>query len=307
MGIKARIKEVSQFKANHPKQAAFSFLDKLPNQSDITPLKYEFLKIIFAKNFSIDNELQSSLFIPAGRSYFSVVDINPYSEINETISDYFFKSFAAQYKSTLQRMELFHSFKDDTSEPKDDDKLKVEIPKGIVDGEYIFDIEKRKGYIAHKNGLVCELKHASSGEQEFLPLFLSLLEITNKNFIVEEPEAHLFPKSQREVTKFLLSRRKAAGDVFITTHSPYILASFNNLLYAGIINEKLAPKKRKKLEELIPAPCLVKENSLAAYYVDNGTAKDIIDPETKLIMADVIDEVSDDIDTEFDKIAELGL
>lgn len=308
--LNSYLKDATEFRggeAEQPQRLALIklFDEKKPELSE--SLRYELLKTIIFNGRTIDEELQNSLFIPAGRSYFSVVDINPFSQINETISDYFFRTFAAQYKNALQQIEVRRKLNIPPATQEKNNTLTIEIPNGIVEGEYIFDTEKKKGYIAHKNGLICELKYASSGEQEFLPLFLTLLEGTSRNFIIEEPEAHLFPKSQKEVTRVMLSHKNAAGDVFITTHSPYILASFNNLLYAGIINEKLTPKKKNKLKELIPEKCLVKENSLAAYYIDEGTAQDIIDPETKLIMADVIDKVSDDIDAEFDKIAELGL
>lgn len=303
--INDHLKNVAEFRTGSSSPLLQTVASVLDNKDDtlMGSLKYELLRKIVFNNQAIDEELHRSLFIPAGRSYFSVVDINPYLQINVTTADYFFRTFAGKYKEVLQQIELHHHHEKQIK----DNMFAVEIPNGIVAGKYLFDTDKKKGYIAHENGLVCELKHASSGEQEFLPLFLSLLQKEDSGFIIEEPEAHLFPKSQKEVTRFLLSHRNAAGDVFITTHSPYILASFNNLLYAGIIHEKLTPSKKTELGKLIPEECLVKENSLAAYYVDNGTAKDIIDPETKLIMADVIDEVSDDIDAEFDKIAELGL
>ncbi len=282
---------------------AFQFLNDSEFSSTFPPeMRFDLLRFALFHAQSLDDELQESLFIPAGRSYFSVVDINPYSEINESITDYFFRNFADHYTSVLRRIASGGGILQIPTQVKH----KVKITHGIIDGEYAFDTEKKKGYIYHNNGLVCEVKNASSGEQEFLPLFLSLRKPDKMSFIIEEPEAHLFPTSQQKVTRFLLSSRQGR-EVLITTHSPYILTSLNNLLYAGNLSEKLSYTKKEALWEEFPEECLIKSDSISAYFVNDGIAENIIDAETGLIAAEAIDGASDAIDAEFNRIAELGL
>lgn len=307
--IKNHFKNVVEFKKRKglEKNHSLDFLTFIGKSLNETVL-YQIINEIVFHNQSIDHELKSSLFIPAGRSYFSVVDINPYLSINETISDYFFMKFAAQYKDILRELEIGQKNRFSANKKAiKKDYFSLSIPNEIVDGEYIYNTELKKAFITHKNGLVCEIKNASSGEQEFLPLFLSILQRKNVNFIIEEPEAHLFPKSQIAVTRFLLSEKDKNSEILITTHSPYLLAAFNNLLYAGEIYEDLNDEKKKKLLQIIPQKCIICKNTFSAYYINDGRAIPIVDKETGLIQADIIDEASDDIDQEFEKIMDLEL
>jgi predicted ATPase len=53
--------------------------------------------------------------------------------------------------------------------------------------------------------------------------------------VVEEPEAYLFPVAQKQIIDLIaLLANQNENQVIVTTHSPYILSSFNNLLYAYI-------------------------------------------------------------------------
>ncbi|WP_413228145.1 AAA family ATPase [Aeromonas caviae] len=62
---------------------------------------------------------------------------------------------------------------------------------------------------------------------------ISYLEQENVMVFIEEPEAHLFPDGQKDVSDFIVMVRSMIGARFIiTTHSPYILSSINNALYA---------------------------------------------------------------------------
>ena len=61
-----------------------------------------------------------------------------------------------------------------------------------------------------------------------------LIERKQRGFlIIEEPEAHLFPKYQKELFYKIISVINQTGSkVFISTHSPYLLMAMNNLLTA---------------------------------------------------------------------------
>ena len=51
---------------------------------------------------------------------------------------------------------------------------------------------------------------------------------------IEEPEAHLFPTAQKRIVQLLartFNNTNSNFQIIVTTHSPYILSSFNNLIY----------------------------------------------------------------------------
>ena len=90
------------------------------------------------------------------------------------------------------------------------------------------------------------LKDASSGQQEVLRLlqgiFLSIgLQNRKEFFVVEEPEAHLYPLAQKELINafavFLNTIQE--GKMIVTTHSPYILACINILLFAQYVANQI--------------------------------------------------------------------
>lgn len=50
---------------------------------------------------------------------------------------------------------------------------------------------------------------------------------------MEEPESHLFPDAQKDMAEALGLFANKNNQLMVTTHSPYILGAFNNLLYSG--------------------------------------------------------------------------
>jgi predicted ATPase len=77
---------------------------------------------------------------------------------------------------------------------------------------------------------------------------------------------------------------KGNSQLVITTHSPYILTSFNNLLQAGHLLEKGASKR--KLFKIVPEFEILKPGELNAYAFHDGSVVSLIDEETGLISAD---------------------
>ncbi|MGL4582356.1 MAG: AAA family ATPase, partial [Flavobacterium sp.] len=159
-----------------------------------------------------------------------------------------------------------------------------------------------------------ELRNASSGQQEALPLLLILKGIYTKKLIktgstlyIEEPEAHLFPTAQKAIVELLAKTYNSNPDntqLFITTHSPYILTSFNNLIYAGnIINQD--ESKREAVEKVIAKDTLLDCSQIGAYALTKDGLKDLIDQENHIINAELLDEVSNMIGREFDQLLDI--
>jgi hypothetical protein len=146
----------------------------------------------------------------------------------------------------------------------------------------------------------------SSGQQEALPLALVFAYITSlhlnsrslTNIYVEEPEAHLFPDAQEQMSRLIsfLQHHNANHEITfaITTHSPYILASFNNLIKAGnMVKEN--PGLKEAVCRVIPESMHIDIERFSAYSLENGRAASIIDDETSLIDPRAIDGVSESI------------
>ncbi|WP_148562447.1 hypothetical protein [Spirosoma radiotolerans] len=91
----------------------------------------------------------------------------------------------------------------------------------------------------------------------------------------------------------------------ITTHSPYVLSSFNTLMLAYKVAQR-SEELRAEVERIIPARCWINPNDFAAYYVDGGTVRSIISEKTGLIADNELDDVSEDLAGEQDQLLELS-
>jgi hypothetical protein len=191
-----------------------------------------------------------------------------------------------------------------------------ELIHAILKGDYV----PAENLVQLADGRKITLELLSSGQQEALPLALVFAHITTlylnsrsfTNIYVEEPEAHLFPDAQEQMSRlisFLRYNAKHKITFAITTHSPYILASFNNLIKAGNI-VKQNPALKDAVCGVIPESMHIDIDRFSVCSLENGIAKSIIDGETSLIDPRAIDGVSEsimeifnalqDIDIEFD-------
>ncbi len=119
--------------------------------------------------------------------------------------------------------------------------------------------------------------------------------------IIEEPEQNLFPKTQQELIYYLFKKINSKNHkVLITTHSPYILSSVNNLIYADILS-----RRNINIEKIINKEMLIDHKKIAAYYIENGKLISIMDKETGLIRSEMIDSVSDFLNDTFEQLFEL--
>lgn len=137
-------------------------------------------------------------------------------------------------------------------------------------------------------------------------LYKRLVENDHCDIFVEEPEENLFPETQYELVNWLASKinEHDAHSLFVSTHSPYIMSSFNNLLQGGEI-KTLHPEKAKKVADIIDHKALLYHEDFSAYAVKDGEVHDIMDHEMGLISADELDSISDYIGSKFEKLLDL--
>jgi predicted ATPase len=170
-------------------------------------------------------------------------------------------------------------------------------------------------FVVTSKGTKVKLSESASGYQAIIPSVLviedSLREKHDKagtppaTFVIEEPELNLFPKAQKDFTYYLVKNCSCDNnELIITTHSPYILSSLNNLLLAGKLNAENADLK-SELAEILPAESMIAPEDFTAYFLSNGGAKCIVNEKTGLIGQNDLDEISEEIGDEFDSLLDL--
>ena len=90
--------------------------------------------------------------------------------------------------------------------------------------------------------------------------------------------------------------------MLITTHSPYILGTINNLLYADRISKSV---DKKELEKIIPQDKWLPVSDVSAYFIDRGLVTSCMDEAFGAIENEVIDGASVDINRDFDEMVAL--
>ena len=247
---------------------------------------------IYSQNF------EDQIFIPANRTFFTSLQKNIFSILSGKIDiDYFLKVFGSTYEQTKRFLEFIA---EENSLWEYEDTL--EIMAEIIRGRYVD--EEGEDWIVNNNGKI-NLAHASSGQQESLPmlLVLSVLPLADKGirsgFFIEEPEAHLFPVSQKAVISLLaLITNKTQHQFFITTHSPYLLTALNNCIIAHETYAAADEAGKQKVLEIMPQHQHIDFADVAAWTVtEKGTIESILDQEGQFIGASILDGVSQHFET----------
>ena len=120
-----------------------------------------------------------------------------------------------------------------------------------------------------------------------------------------EPENGLFPIKQNDLVADLVEWLNSyeKHHLLITTHSPYILTALNNYIYAYQVGQK----NPDEVSALIPKHLWIDPKRVSAYFVENGTARSIMDEELQHINAEEIDKASTLTNEMYDKLLEIKL
>lgn len=247
------------------------------------------------------------IFIPAQRGFFATLANNIFYLIkNRTSLDPYLVDFGEVY----EEMRDIYFTELDTLSIHELGELAEPILKSRIVQEN--NIE----FLLHADGRKISLADASSGQQEALPIiiilktlaaYMSFLPENGVTLYIEEPEAHLFPSAQKNIVQMLVrvfNQLHPRLQIFVTTHSPYLLASFNNLLQAGHL-AKDKPESAAALDAVVPKAEQLAPGTACAYHLAQGQAQSLIDEETGLISASSLDEVSDDLALQFGQLLDL--
>jgi predicted ATPase len=288
------------------------FYEKRDSSIPTSEVSFRRWNFLYALNiFQGRAKVENSVYVPAGRSFFS--NLNSLFEIfkNEKL-DPLLKEFAANldWANTPAGMPL--------SALKHEILSAIEVIQGgrflLKDGSAMFEDRK---------GVQLPLGMVSSGTQELVPLFRILSKLirgsiatTGSNgpernrehfLIVEEPEAHIFPNTQNELLKVFSQLSNEPYFSFswvITTHSPYILSSFNDLIEAGRLGAK--EELKTEVNAVIEEKYWVKPGDFKAYCIHDGKLESIMDVETGLINGEYLDAISNKIGSDFDALLRIG-
>lgn len=154
-----------------------------------------------------------------------------------------------------------------------------------------------------------KLSDSSTGIQSIIPI-LAVIDHYAKEyphpFIIEEPELNLFPSTQKHLVEFLVENciNVNNGNLILTTHSPYILTALNNLIQADN-TFRIKPDLEKKIAKTIPKKRWLSYDRVGVYYFENGKAKSMMNKKNRLIDANPLDEVSEDLGREYNQLTDL--
>ncbi len=271
-------------------------------------------KLLEAELCQIFDDRYGVVYIPAGRSMLTLLS-QQFSYIYATMDDFQKQSLDLCTRDYLERiLRLRPEFQEGllglqehvvrgqrlTSEIV---QQALSIISQILRGTYQYKSGEEQ--IQLESGNYVKINFSSSGQQESVwilnLLFYYLLQKKPILFIIEEPESHLFPESQKLITELIALVNHCGHEVLLTTHSPYVLGALNNLLYANT----LKPCFRKKAGEVIPDFLWLDDSKFDAWFVKEGTVENAMDEEIQMIQNERIDEISKVINHDFDRLLEL--
>ncbi|HKG69310.1 MAG TPA: hypothetical protein VKA92_10615, partial [Segetibacter sp.] len=122
-------------------------------------------------------------------------------------------------------------------------------------------------------------------------------------FIIEEPELNFFPATQNKLMRYLVDKTMNYGNnMLLTTHSPYILTSLNNMLYAHHVGQI----HKEETEHIIDNKYWINPDDVSVYMLlSNGECEDIFDRQEGLIKAEKIDGVTNILNEQFSTLLNL--
>ncbi len=255
----------------------------------------------------------SQLYIPAGRSFFANLKGSIFTFLSENNAvDPFLIEFGTYYEKMKSPIRRFGRLRIDIDNKQLSDEINL-LNEKILCGQYLQ--EEGEDYLELDEGRKISIANSSSGQQETLPLAIILGTVASKKskrggdaIYIEEPEAHIFPAAQRDMVELIstvYNSRKESLQFLITTHSPYILTAFNNLLQAGSLAIDATEEKIQAISRYVPQSRFLNLNEITVYSLFDGYSQSILDPETGLIDTNIIDEVSNDLAIQFDHLLDI--
>jgi AAA15 family ATPase/GTPase len=303
----ARMKEAIQSIFRDTKTFIAQNSSKHIQQSLLDVYKKEFLQNIITRINTLFAASSELIFIPAGRSLIATLS-NQTQLLDTNQLDYLTQIFILRIGEIRREFSGLPQsvMRRTTSSLNREQQSAIDLIDKILKGRYRYFVDRNEERIYYDNSNFIPLNFASSGQQESLWILLliynKLLRVQQQFVVIEEPEAHLFPEAQNDIIQLIaLLANRSENQTIITTHSPYILASINNLLYAHNIGQR----HRNDVSRVVNNQLWLDYSKMGAYFVENGTIRNILEDDLKMIKNEEIDTASSIINAEYDKISEI--
>lgn len=171
----------------------------------------------------------------------------------------------------------------------------------ILNGEYeTIDKISQSRLFSHPTGEnTTFLENASTGQQNLIRIlqdaFMSMLYNEMVFRVIEEPEAHLHPTTQKHLMHIIaLMRNHTDSQIVMTTHSPYLLAVLKKLLTAGRRSKK-NPRAAAEMEARVPKLCWLMPEDVEVYHLKDGISRSIVQPKRKSVLQNPLADLLSDI------------
>ena len=228
------------------------------NAANEMKIRSDFYNRVLKESVTIFDDSRSGLYIPAGRN------------ITVTFSEQFQMLFFGQLGEKQAQKRIGGNEEDIIREFMLHSKHLVDFfGNGYMSklnnpfGRLVLNIAQKilKGSYQNENGIesirvddksAVTLSNASSGQQESIRIIQDMIYILctglDATRIIEEPEAHIYPEAQKLLIELMVMvANHCHTRMIVTTHSPYVLSTFNNMLYysKALRNH---PEKREEME-----------------------------------------------------------
>ena len=189
------------------------------------------------------------------------------------------------------------------------EQLAWEVVREIMTKQYPEEIKQKDIKIVY-NELI--KKKADENDSKAIDLMVEMNHLYKRlltpksiSFILEEPEQNLFPQTQVDLFNDTIALCNAdhPSSVFITTHSPYLLAAANILLFSGRLQD--LGVSEQQLQEITGTTTTIREGEFTAYTVSGGTCRPLLDEDTHLIRENDLDTASDYNAEVFDRLYQI--
>ncbi|WP_306393239.1 AAA family ATPase [Telluria beijingensis] len=248
--------------------------------------------------------VDSQMFIPAGRSFFTSIGKAVAAFEQGRVLDPLIIQFGRIFATYKDRRNYYFN------ERNKDSHLAAEDAFAKILGGRLINSGDQE-FVECADGRKVPLSALSSGQQELLPLAAVMPRLLMRGakqvIYIEEPEAHLFPSAQSSLVEIFgstIARPGSRTDLVLTTHSPYVLVKINNLIKAGQLGRSHSEAKRSKVQVIIPRSAWIGAKNVNAYAIRDGVLENIIDSDG-LIDAAYLDDVSGDIAKEYMRLLEI--
>ena len=173
-----------------------------------------------------------TVYLPSGRSTLSFIlnYMRPFNFLGDAGLDYCTEKYMDDISAIKTELTggldglIDYYYGEENNIPKSWEKA-CELIGKVLCGNYRIDNGEER--IVLDNGKYVRINFASSGQQDALwitnLLFYYLVTNRPTMFIIEEPESHLFPPSQKYIPELISLVCNQGHSVLVMTHSPYIL------------------------------------------------------------------------------------